>query len=164
MVQTLIDKAEVLIEALPYMRRFYDKTFVIKYGGHAMTEEELRACNPRLGDDLQLIKFPSGRLENYWVKNAIAIGNAAAFVEPGRPPGTRIVTSAGPLDFDDIRSVVAQQLPRPGTSENPAHIEDANILKGRRHTPHRLLDAVALKKPGQPYGWPGGSARRLRIA
>lgn len=42
-MKTLIDKAEVLIEALPYMRRFVNKTIVIKYGGHAMTEEDLRA-------------------------------------------------------------------------------------------------------------------------
>ena len=43
MVQKLIDKAEVLVEALPYTRRFYEKTVVIKYGGHAMTDEDLRA-------------------------------------------------------------------------------------------------------------------------
>jgi acetylglutamate kinase len=42
-VQKLIDKAGVLIEALPYIRRFLDKTIVIKYGGHAMTDDELRA-------------------------------------------------------------------------------------------------------------------------
>jgi acetylglutamate kinase len=42
-VKDLVQKAEVLIEALPYMRRFYGKTVVIKYGGHAMTEPELRA-------------------------------------------------------------------------------------------------------------------------
>ena len=43
MVQKLIDKAAVLVEALPYIRRFYEKTIVIKYGGHAMTDEKLRA-------------------------------------------------------------------------------------------------------------------------
>ena len=43
MVQALIDKARVLIEALPYMRRFLDKTIVIKYGGAAMKDAELRA-------------------------------------------------------------------------------------------------------------------------
>ena len=37
------DKARVLIEALPYMRRFDGKTFVIKYGGNAMVEESLKA-------------------------------------------------------------------------------------------------------------------------
>jgi acetylglutamate kinase len=36
-------KAEVLIEALPYMRRFFNKTIVIKYGGSAMRDESLRA-------------------------------------------------------------------------------------------------------------------------
>ena len=41
-MKQLIDKAEVLIEALPYMRRFYDKTIVIKYGGSAMSDTELR--------------------------------------------------------------------------------------------------------------------------
>ena len=31
-------KAQILAEALPYIRRFHDKTIVIKYGGNAMTE------------------------------------------------------------------------------------------------------------------------------
>ena len=42
-MQALIDKAKVLIEALPYMRRFYARTIVIKYGGAAMKDAELRA-------------------------------------------------------------------------------------------------------------------------
>ena len=54
MVQALIDKAEVLMEALPYIRRFRDKTIVIKYGGHAMTEPELRASFAR---DVVLLKY-----------------------------------------------------------------------------------------------------------
>lgn len=37
-----IDKARVLAEALPYIRRFHGKTIVIKYGGNAMTEERLQ--------------------------------------------------------------------------------------------------------------------------
>ena len=37
------DKAQILIEALPYIQRFAGKTFVIKYGGHAMTEPALKA-------------------------------------------------------------------------------------------------------------------------
>lgn len=39
----LIDKATTLMEALPYIRRFSGKTFVIKYGGHAMADERLKA-------------------------------------------------------------------------------------------------------------------------
>jgi len=41
-MEKLTDKAEVLIEALPYIRRFYNKTIVIKYGGHAMVDNELK--------------------------------------------------------------------------------------------------------------------------
>jgi acetylglutamate kinase len=46
-VQALIDKAEVLVEALPYIQRFTQKTLVIKYGGHAMSDAELRASFAR---------------------------------------------------------------------------------------------------------------------
>jgi acetylglutamate kinase len=42
-MQAAIDKARVLIEALPYMRRFVGKTVVIKYGGAAMQDAALRA-------------------------------------------------------------------------------------------------------------------------
>lgn len=38
----LIEKANVLIEALPYIRTFFGKTFVIKYGGNAMVSPELK--------------------------------------------------------------------------------------------------------------------------
>jgi len=41
-VKQLIDKANTLMEALPYIRRFAGKTFVIKYGGHAMSDERLK--------------------------------------------------------------------------------------------------------------------------
>ena len=43
MNQKYLDKAEVLIEALPYIQRFNRKIVVIKYGGSAMLDEELKA-------------------------------------------------------------------------------------------------------------------------
>jgi len=46
--------ADVLIEALPYIRRFYGKTIVIKYGGNAMVEEHLKESFAR---DITLMKF-----------------------------------------------------------------------------------------------------------
>ena len=36
-----LEKAGILTEALPYMRRYAGKTFVIKYGGHAMGDAKL---------------------------------------------------------------------------------------------------------------------------
>ncbi len=41
-MQKYIDKADVLLEALPYIQRFANKTIVIKYGGHAMEDEDLK--------------------------------------------------------------------------------------------------------------------------
>lgn len=42
-MKQLVDKAKVLMEALPYMQRLMGKTIVIKYGGHAMTDAALQA-------------------------------------------------------------------------------------------------------------------------
>ena len=44
LMQELIDKANILMEALPYIRRFYGKRMVIKYGGNAMVDEDLKKC------------------------------------------------------------------------------------------------------------------------
>lgn len=41
-MEKLIEKANILMEALPYIRRFFQKTIVIKYGGHAMVDKELK--------------------------------------------------------------------------------------------------------------------------
>jgi len=54
MVQKLVEKAEILLEALPYIRQFRGKTFVIKYGGSAMVEDRLREIFAR---DILLLKF-----------------------------------------------------------------------------------------------------------
>ncbi len=53
-MKQLIDKAAILIEALPYIRRFYDKTLVIKYGGSAMSDPELSAS---FAVDVVLLKY-----------------------------------------------------------------------------------------------------------
>ncbi|MBU2461782.1 acetylglutamate kinase [bacterium] len=49
-----IEKAEVLIEALPYIKRFYGKYVVIKYGGAAMVDEKLKDS---FATDCTLLKF-----------------------------------------------------------------------------------------------------------
>src|SRR6185295_16889340 len=53
-MENFIGKAEVLMEALPYFQRFYSKTFVIKYGGHAMENEELKTS---FAQDIVLLKY-----------------------------------------------------------------------------------------------------------
>ena len=41
--ETVSRKAQILAEAMPYIRRFHGKTIVIKYGGNAMTDEHAQA-------------------------------------------------------------------------------------------------------------------------
>ena len=48
------DKAEILAQALPYIRQFHGKTMVIKYGGNAMTDPELQAD---FAEDVVLLKL-----------------------------------------------------------------------------------------------------------
>ncbi len=51
---TAAQKANTLAEALPYIKRFFDKTIVIKYGGNAMTDEHLKEC---FAKDVVLLKL-----------------------------------------------------------------------------------------------------------
>ncbi len=53
-VKKSVERADILIEALPYIRRFYGKTIVIKYGGHAMVDEELKDSFAR---DVVMMKY-----------------------------------------------------------------------------------------------------------
>ncbi len=53
-MEKLIEKASILIESLPYIEKFYGKTIVIKYGGHAMVDEELKN---NFAKDIVLLKY-----------------------------------------------------------------------------------------------------------
>jgi len=53
-MQDVIEKASVLHEALPYIRRFHGRTFVVKYGGHAMVDAELKAS---FAKDICLLRY-----------------------------------------------------------------------------------------------------------
>lgn len=48
------DKAAILVEALPYIQKFFGKTIVIKYGGNAMVNNELKA---KVMEDIALMKY-----------------------------------------------------------------------------------------------------------
>jgi acetylglutamate kinase len=76
-MQELIDKAAVLQEALPYIRRFHGAIFVIKYGGHAMVDPELRSSFAR---DVALLKF---------------VGLNPVVVHGGGPQVDAVLTSMG---------------------------------------------------------------------
>jgi len=53
-MQDLINKANILMEALPYLKRFAGTTIVIKYGGHAMADAALKES---FAQDIVLLKY-----------------------------------------------------------------------------------------------------------
>lgn len=51
---SIVEKAAILHEALPYIRRFQKRTFVVKYGGHAMVDDALKESFAR---DVCLLRY-----------------------------------------------------------------------------------------------------------
>ena len=81
--QKYLEKAEVLIEALPYIQRFNRKVIVVKYGGSAMVDEELKRNVIKDVVLLKLVGFKpiivhgGGKEINRWVGK---VGKEAKFV------------------------------------------------------------------------------------
>ncbi len=75
-MQKILDKAEVLIEALPYIQQFNRKIIVVKYGGSAMTGDELRENVIKDVTLLKLVGFKpiivhgGGKEISAWVEKA----------------------------------------------------------------------------------------------
>lgn len=87
-MDTLIAKARILIEALPYIKTFYGKTVVIKYGGAAMIDETLKE---EVMQDLVLMKY---------------VGIRPVVVHGGGPEITRIMEQMGKkVEFVEGRRV-----------------------------------------------------------
>lgn len=53
-IDKYVEKAEILMEALPYINKFHGRTFVIKYGGNAMVSENLKQSFAR---DIALLHY-----------------------------------------------------------------------------------------------------------
>jgi len=53
-IKKSMERADILLEALPYIKRFYNKTIVIKYGGHAMVDDELK---DKFAQDVVMMKY-----------------------------------------------------------------------------------------------------------
>lgn len=82
-MEKLLSKAEVLIEALPYIQRFNRKIIVVKYGGSAMADEELQKNVIKDVTLLKLVGFKpiivhgGGKEISKWVNK---VGKEAEFV------------------------------------------------------------------------------------
>ena len=63
-MKMLQEKAEVLIEALPYIQQFNRRIIVVKYGGSAMVDEELKQHVIQDVTLLKLVGFKPGAIDD----------------------------------------------------------------------------------------------------
>ena len=82
-MERLLEKANILIEALPYIQKFNRKIVVVKYGGSAMSNEELQRSVIKDVTLLKLVGFKpiivhgGGKAISSWVKKS---GKEAQFI------------------------------------------------------------------------------------
>jgi acetylglutamate kinase len=128
-------KAETLIEALPWLIKFHDRTIVIKYGGNAMTSDELRVA---FAEDLVFLRYAG-------LRPVVVHGGGPQITEHldrlGLPStftaGLRVTT---PEAMDVVRMVLTGRVNRDVVGlinrHGPFAVglsgEDANLLTARR--------------------------------
>ena len=131
----LVSKAQVLHEALPYIRRFQGRTFVVKYGGHAMVDDALKESFAR---DVCLLRYVG-------IQVVVVHGGGpqiSAHIkrlggEPSFVGGYRVTTAA---DLEVVRMVlvgvinkdIVSLINRHGTLAAGLSGEDGNLISVRR--------------------------------
>jgi acetylglutamate kinase len=128
-------KADVLIEALPWLDRFHGEIVVIKYGGHAMTDEDLRAG---FAQDLVFLRYAG-------LRPVVVHGGGPQVTEFLERLGIESTFTAGlrvttPETIDVVRMVLAGKVNKDIVSlvnrQRPFAVglsgEDANLLTAQR--------------------------------
>jgi acetylglutamate kinase len=139
---TLISKARVLVEALPYIERFAGKVVIVKYGGHAMIDPSLAESFAR---DVALMHYVG-------MRPVVVHGGGPQISElmhrldqqPTFVDGYRVTGSA---ELDTVRMVLQKtnkelvsMLNRYGDLAVGVSGEDANVLRAVRMTSHDGAD------------------------
>ncbi len=139
--RSAMDKAAVLIEALPWLERFHDQIVVVKYGGNAMTEDALRAS---FASDIVFLRLAG--LRPVVVHGGGPQINAALErfgIESHFTAGLRVTT---PEAMDVVRMVLTGQVNREVVGLLNAHGpyavgmsgEDAHLFTARKL--HAIVD------------------------
>ena len=135
-IDSMMDKAQTLIEALPYIRDFSNKTVVVKYGGSAMLDEELKK---KVSQDIALLKLVGmhpvivhggGKEISKWVG---LMGKEPQFVS-----GLRVTDSdtmeVAEMVLNKVNKSLVQLLESNGVRAAGISGKDGNMLTVRRKT------------------------------
>lgn len=130
--------AEVLIEALPYIQRFYNRRIVIKYGGAAMEDESLIHS---VMEDIVLMKFVGmrpivvhggGPKINAWMDK---VGKEAEFVQGLRVTDAETVEIAEMVLAGTINKSIVSRINQHGGQAIGLCGKDANLIVAEKLTP-----------------------------
>ena len=132
----LVKKADILIEALPYIRRFSGKTIVIKYGGSAMEQESLKHS---VMQDIVLLKYigmqpvvvhGGGAQISGWMKR---IGKEAEFVQGLRVTDRETIEIAEMVLAGAINKEIVSLINQHGGKAVGLCGKDANLIRAKKH-------------------------------
>ncbi len=133
---TGIDKAGILIEALPYIRNFYGSTIVVKYGGNAMINQQLKEA---VCQDLVLLKFiglnpvvvhGGGPEISSMMKR---MGKEPSFIDGLRVTDTETMEIAQMVLVGKINTELVSLLNGYGGKAVGLNGKDANLIQAKKH-------------------------------
>jgi acetylglutamate kinase len=135
-VKNSLETAAVLIETLPYMQDFYGKTVVIKYGGNAMINSELKNS---VIQDITLLKYVGmkpivvhgGGPEITSVLNKL--GKKTEFISGLRVTDEETVSIAEMVLVGKINTEIVNLLNRNGSKAVGLSGKDADLIRAKKH-------------------------------
>ena len=135
MLQDKIEKADVLLEALPYIQKFSGKTVVIKYGGSIMINPELKA---KFVEDVVLLKYVGlnpvivhggGKEISKWMQK---MGKDAVFIDGLRVTDSETMEITEMVLSGKINNDVVGLINRAGGKAVGLSGKDANLFTAKR--------------------------------
>lgn len=134
-METSIEKAKILIEALPYIKRFYGKIVVVKYGGSAMTNDHIREL---VIEDIILMKLVGMRpVIVHGGGNAITnlltrLGKETQFIDGIRITDKETAEVAEMVLSGNINKHIVQSIQNHGINAVGINGKDANTLQAKK--------------------------------
>ncbi len=129
------DKAEVLVEALPYIQEFYGKTVVVKYGGNAMVNDELKekvmldvALMKYTGINVVIVHGGGPEITQFLKK----VGKETSFVSGLRVTDEETVEIAEMVLDGKINSEIVNLLNRRGVRAVGLSGKDADLIRAEK--------------------------------
>ncbi|MBA58801.1 MAG: acetylglutamate kinase [Gammaproteobacteria bacterium] len=137
--------APVLIEALPYIKKFFGKTIVVKYGGNAMTEEHLKSSFAR---DIVLMKLVGmnpvvvhggGPQIGTTLKN---LGIETSFVDGMRVTDSRTMEVVQMVLGGTVNPEIVNLINRSGGDAVGLTGKDANLIRAKKMVIERVVNKI----------------------